>query len=232
MQRNRTRGRPGSKGGRGRGGGSKQDNTTTANTKISTSNKTNNSSSLGSNAFRYEKKQSLSSSSLNDSGSDHDLKEKGNRATGHDHDQMNIGESSLDYLTSGNEHGPSHYSVASNFYNNDDLFNRNAVSAEAEASVAIDVKLLSKCLENDNQLNYLRLDGRMRDIFQKRFHSGSSSEMKMTVAEMRALPVLGDEDTGSVGGGEEKTDDNLGSGDNGDNDEVENLEAWLDDMIM
>ena len=236
VERNRTHGRPGGKGrGRGRGQG-RGGNSTNNNNKQKAKNL-----ELGSNAFRYEKHKEKQ---LNDQQNYYE-----NEAS-----SMMI----LDSYSQ-NEFGPSHYSIARDFDHGDDGNFDDTITQmktmNMDTGTEIDVALLSKCLKDDHDLNYLRFgdihdeeESRMIEMFRKRFYDGSDEkDTRMTIAEQRALGgtigtgITTDGDCGVIqeekeeinekrtdGNDKDETQESNASG----NDDEENLEDWLDDMIM
>mmetsp|Transcript_8964 Transcript_8964/g.11284 ORF Transcript_8964/g.11284 Transcript_8964/m.11284 type:complete len:268 (+) Transcript_8964:148-951(+) len=122
-------------------------------------NRTSQKQDLGSNTFRYEKES--------------------NEGTQYDY---TIDESSSDismeytYYSSANEYGLSHHDGQTNTDETLTNYNSNKMS--------IDVKLLSKCLEQDEKLSWLRLDNTITGLFHDKYYK---KERNMTVSEMRFM---------------------------------------------
>lgn len=210
VERNRTHGRPGKGRNAGSGrGGQRREDTSHF-------------KNLGSNEFRYES-QSMKESNESESAI--------------------ISEESIimtDYTYStNNEFGPSHYSVAHDFYgdrglNSDDDCNNSILTHDTD----MDIAKLNECLETDQNFDYLRFDKRMTDMFRSRFYNGKKC-MKMTVTELRALGsstcqmqinqgdyINCEEERVNIQGSDEQEQV---AEKNTDGDE--NLEDWLDNMI-
>lgn len=207
VERNRTRGRPGTKGGRGPSSSSNRPNNNTNTTsKSSSSRKKQNrhAENLGSNAFRYEK----SKSNANDDQSGNDIS------------------SMMENLSSGNEFGLSHYSVASDLLYQNQKEDSNDPSSFINTNMTIDVKALSKMMEEDDSYEYLRFDVRMTELFLKRFANETG---KRTVAESSRLCDNDDDDMGVKEDGDDGDDGNANA--NAAEGEEEDLEDFLDDLI-
>ena len=195
VERNKTHGRPGTK---GRGGGNQGPNDTNRRLK----NKQKHSNDLGSNAYRYEKKEKTSSFAFDDDQAENDISLM------------------MENLSSGNEFGLSHYSVAS------DLLHPKGDSEDPIGHVnhdntVMDVKSLSQIMENDSSYDYLRFDARMTDMFSKRF--ANASDKSMTVAESRLCGVEQKQDSLIE---ESKVIEETDATEEG-----ETLEDFLDDLI-
>jgi len=99
----------------------------------------------------------------------------------------------------------------------------------------IDMSKLASCLESMERSEWMRLSNRLIDVYDERLGKNSGEKKKMTIAEMKAFPVVRVEDVANVVQDltiEDSEKQNPVEGDDDDDSEQEeDLDAWLDGVI-
>ena len=236
VERNRIKGRPGSKGGRGRGaGGHRGGNNSNNKRKSGPDPRT-----LGDNAFRYERNRQ---------------KDNNNRNVIVDNDAL-LDDYHTELLLGSEYYGASHYDLQEDEYYNDT--SNNNCNSDVDW-MAVDIQALTTCFQQLPIHERLDIPIHVGKEIERRYgventDTGSGNRKKKTLAELReeskcCTPIIestgevtskmenSNQDVSTIGESNNDNQDSLDmkeskndDGENNDNDE-DDLDAWLDDMI-